>query len=224
MKIQVPTSINDITLEQFQKYSLVNIEGADKEFLVHKTIEIFCGVDIKTVSKFPIKDATEIVTDIHAVLDQNVPFTDRFEMNGIEYGFIPDLAAMSLGEYIDLEEGLKDTKEFHKAASVMYRPITKSYKELYSIEGYDASIERQRLMRSAPVGIISSAVVFFYNIANELLQASQSYSLQMEETAKTILGKDNSQQNTDGSAAYMHYLEVMRQNMAQLQNLITLKL
>lgn len=221
MKIQVPTDINDITLEQFQRFSKINTEDQDEEFLLHKTIEIFCGVDIALVSKFPIKDVKDIVEDVMAVLDQKAPFTDRFELDGVEYGFIPDLPAMSLGEYIDLEDGLKSTDEFHKAASVMYRPIKKSFNELYSIDGYDASVDRQRLMKGAPVGIISAAVVFFYSIVNELLVASQSYSQKELMKAKTTLEKDNSVLNMAGSVAYTHFVEVIRQNINQLQSSTT---
>ena len=212
MKVQVPTDLNDITLEQFQKYALVNIEGADEEFLIHKTIEIFCDIDIKVVSKFPIKDAKEIVEDINAVLNQDKKFQDRFEMNGTTYGFLPVLEDMSLGEYIDLEEGLKDTKEFHKAAAVMFRPVTKEFKELYAIEGYEVSLERQSAMKQAPVGVISSAIVFFYNIANELLKDSQNYSARELQRVKTIVEKHNLEPNTVGLAAFTHLLEVMLQN------------
>ena len=215
MKVSVPTHINDITLLQFQKYSKINTEDQDEEFLIHKTIEIFCNVDIRVVSQFPIKDAKEIVEDIHTVLDQTVKFTDRFTLEGVEYGFIPDLSAMSLGEYIDLEDGLKDTKEFHKAAAVMYRPVVKSFKELYTIDGYDASLDRQALMLDAPIGIISSAVVFFYSIVNELLEGSQNYSKSLLEIAKTTLEKDSSVQNMAGLPAYTHLAEVMLQNTSK---------
>mgnify|MGYP003663949492 FL=1 len=215
MKVSVPTHINDITLLQFQKYSKINTEDQDEEFLIHKTIEIFCNVDIRVVSQFPIKDAKDIVEDIHTVLDQTVKFTDRFTLEGVEYGFIPDLSAMSLGEYIDLEDGLKDTKEFHKAAAVMFRPVVKSFKELYTIDGYDASLERQALMLEAPIGIISSAVVFFYSIVNELLEGSQNYSKSLLEIAKTTLEKDSSVQNMDGLPAYTHLAEVMLQNTSK---------
>ena len=215
MKVSVPTHINDITLLQFQKYSKINTEDQDEEFLIHKTIEIFCNVDIRVVSQFPIKDAKEIVEDIHTVLDQTVKFTDRFTLEGVEYGFIPDLSAMSLGEYIDLEDGLKDTKEFHKAAAVMFRPVIKSFKELYTIDGYDASLERQALMLEAPIGIISSAVVFFYSIVNELLEGSQNYSKSLLEIAKTTLEKDSSGQSMAGLPAYTHLAEVMLQNTSK---------
>ena len=46
MNISVPTKINDITLEEFQRFDKINIENQDSDFLLHKTIEIFCGVDI----------------------------------------------------------------------------------------------------------------------------------------------------------------------------------
>ena len=94
-------------------------------------------------------------------MSQETPHTTQFELEGVKYGFIPDLSQMSLGEYIDLEEALKETKSFHKAMSVMYRPIVKSFSNLYTVETYDASVERQEIMKSAPLGIASSAVVFF---------------------------------------------------------------
>lgn len=215
MKVLVPTSINDITLEQYQRFSKINTENQDEEFFIFKTIEIFCGIDMKTISKFPFKDAKSISEDIIAVLDQNVPFTDRFELEGVRYGFIPDLQAMSLGEFIDLEENLRDPQNFHIAASVMYRPVTKEYKELYAIDGYEASKKAQLDMKSAPIGIISSAVVFFYNIVNELLMVSRDFSQKEEEKIRTILGKLNSLPNMDGSIASTHLLKAMQQSILQ---------
>ena len=216
MDILVPTSINDITLEQYQRFALINTEDQDQEFFIHKTIEIFCNVDLKTINKFPIKDAREISEDILAVLNQNVPFTDRFELDGVKYGFIPDLQQMSLGEFIDLEDSLKSAKDFHKAASVMFRPIKKEFKNLYSIEPYEASRDMQELMKKAPIGIISASIVFFYTIVNELLMVSKVFSETELREAMTIVEKVNSQRNTVGLTQYTHYVEVLRQNMEKL--------
>ena len=213
MKIQVPTHINDITLEQYQKFALINTEEQDKEFFMFKTIEIFCGVDIALVSKMRLSDAESISNEVLEVLQQNVPFTNKFELDGVKYGFIPDLQAISLGEFIDLEEGLSKDKDFHKAASVMFRPIVKEFGELYTIEGYEASTEAHHIMKQAPVGIISAAIVFFYNIANELLKASQDFSSQEKEEAMTILEKLNSQRSTGGLTLSTLYVEAMLQNI-----------
>jgi len=213
MKIQVPTHINDITLEQYQRFALINTEEQDKEFFMFKTIEIFCGVDIALVSKMRLSDAESISNEVLAVLQQNVPFTNKFELDGVKYGFIPDLQAISLGEFIDLEEGLSKDKDFHKAASVMFRPIVKEFGELYTIEGYEANTEMHHVMKQAPVGIISAAIVFFYNIAKELLKASQDFSSQEKAEAMTILEKLNSQKSTGGLTLSTLYAEAMLQSI-----------
>ena len=213
MKIQVPTHINDITLEQYQRFALINTEEQDKEFFMFKTIEIFCGVDIALVSKMRLSDAESISNEVLEVLQQNVPFTNKFELDGVKYGFIPDLQAISLGEFIDLEEGLSKDKDFHKAASVMFRPIVKEFGELYTIDGYEASTEMHHVMKQAPVGVISAAIVFFYNIAKELLKASQDFSSQEKAEAMTILEKLNSQRNTGGLTLSTLYAEAMLQSI-----------
>ena len=213
MKIQVPTHINDITLEQYQKFALINTEEQDKEFFMFKTIEIFCGVDIALVSKMRLKDAESISNEVLNVLQQNVPFTNKFELDGVKYGFIPDLQAISLGEFIDLEEGLSKDKDFHKAASVMFRPIVKEFGELYTIDGYEANTEMHHVMKQAPVGVISAAIVFFYNIAKELLKASQDFSNQEKEEAMTIVEKLNSQRSTGGLTLSTLYAEAMLQSI-----------
>ena len=215
MKIQVPTHINDITLEQYQRFALINTEEQDKEFFMFKTIEIFCGVDIALVSKMRLSDAESISNEVLAVLQQNVPFTNKFELEGVKYGFIPDLQSISLGEFIDLEEGLSKDKDFHKAASVMFRPIVKEFGELYTIDGYEASTEAHHIMKQAPVGIISAAIVFFYNIAKELLKASQDFSSQEKAEAMTILEKLNSQRSTGGLTLSTLYAEAMLQSISK---------
>ena len=215
MKIQVPTEINDITLEQYQKFALINTEEQDKEFFMFKTIEIFCGVDISIVSKMRLKDAESISNEVLEVLQQNIPFTNKFELEGVKYGFIPDLQAISLGEFIDLEEGLADSKSFHKAAAVMFRPIVKEFGELYTIDGYEASTEMHHVMKGAPLGVISAAIVFFYNIVKELQTDLKDYSREKAQETKTIVEKLNSQKSTGGLTLSMLYAEAMQQSIEQ---------
>jgi hypothetical protein len=199
MDIKVPTLLSDITVEEFQRFHAVQSnEDNDQDFLLYKTIEIFCGLDIQDVLKFPQDQAEAIALEIAEVLSQPASFKSRFTLNDIEYGFIPNLEKLTLGEYIDLETYLVDTKNLHKAAAVMYRPIIKNYKELYTIMDYEGSKEHSDLMKQAPIDVISQAVVFFYNLGNELLMASQNCLLEQETEIVTILEKLNSVKNTDG--------------------------
>jgi len=199
MDIKVPTLLSDITVEEFQRFHAVQSnEDNDKDFLLYKTIEIFCGLDIQNVLKFPQDQAEAIATEIAEVLGQPASFKGRFKLNDIEYGFIPNLEKLTLGEYIDLETYLVDTKNLHKAAAVMYRPIIKDYKGLYTIMDYEGLKEHSDIMKQAPIDVISQAVVFFYNLGNELLMASQNSLLEQETEIVTILEKLNLGKSTDG--------------------------
>jgi hypothetical protein len=215
MELKVPTKINDIPLQEYQRYAKVNVPDADQEFLMHKTIEIFCEVDIRDVAKLPLKTAEELVEEITNVLNEENSFTSRFTLEGTDYGFIPDLEKITLGEYIDLEEGLKDPASFHKAAAVMFRPIRKQYKELYTIEPYTADTAEIEKMKGAPLGVISAAVVFFYNIVNELQAASLPYSKTLLTESKTTLERVNSQQNTGGLTASTLLVREILQSMKE---------
>lgn len=202
MKVNIPTDLDAITVEQYQKFMAANTEDADKEFLMLKTVSIFCGVDMREVAQFPLDVVEEIVAEITAVLNQNKPFEQFFEMDGVEYGFIPDLEAITIGEYIDLETGLQEDKDLHKAAAVMYRPIKRRKGELYTIQPYKGDNASAALAKGFPMGVVTSAVVFFYNIAKELLmdfQASSKKELRRKdlETIQQIL---NLAKNGDGMA------------------------
>lgn len=216
MKIEIPTSIDDIKLEEYQKYALAAKGDSEEDFLLFKTISIFCGVDMGTVSKFPIKDAAEISGEIVEVLNQQRPFKDTFEMEGIEYGFIPNLEEMTLGEYIDLENFLKDPKDLHKAAAVMYRPITKRFNNFYDIETYSGNVRDHEIMKKAPLGIVSAAVVFFYRLGNELLMDFLASLTRMERETETIVGKDSLRHNMVGLTQYMLYPEETQLNSKEL--------
>ena len=211
MKLQIPTLLNDITVSEYLKFIEVNKEDADEEFLIHKTISIFCGISMKDVLTMDARESQDIALEIYAVLNQKASFVDRFELNGVKYGFIPNLEDLSLGEYIDLETYLKEQKNLHKVAAVMYRPIIKEYDGLYDIEGYNSNLKAQELMKQAPIGIISQAVVFFYNIANELLMGlNRSLTAQEEEMAQGITQQRvNSHLNTVGSTQSTFLQKVM---------------
>ena len=214
MKLQIPTNINDITVGEYLKFIEVNKEDADEEFLIHKTISIFCDIPMKDVLTIDAKQAQDIALEIYAVLNQKAEFVDKFELNGIQYGFIPNLEDLSLGEYIDLETYLKDQKNLHKVAAVMYRPITKKYSDLYDIENYSANLRSQQDMKDAPIGIISQAVVFFYNIVNELLKDFPHYlEKEAKEVQETIQQEVNSQLSTDGLTQSTYLAKVMSETL-----------
>ena len=125
IEINVPTSLNEITLEQYQKFLKVAEENQEGSFLNAKMIEIFCGIDLKDTFKIKITDMNEIIKILNDLLEIKPELINRFTLNNQEYGFIPILEDISLGEYIDIENFMQNWDEMHKAMCVLYRPNSK---------------------------------------------------------------------------------------------------
>jgi len=173
--IYVPTSLSEITLEQYQKFEKINTEeNQDTNFLMHKTVEIFCNLDLKDVAKIKYNSVKSIIDDLNNLFVKSSDLIPTFKMGGLEYGFIPVLDDMTLGEYIDLDDTFGSWDTMHKAMSVLYRPITLERNGKYQIEEYKGG-DNADDMKRMPLDVVMSAMVFFWNLNNELLQTTLNY-------------------------------------------------
>jgi len=175
VKIQVPESLREISLEQYQTYNKINTEqNQNSNFLLHKTIEIFCNLNLQNVIKVEYNSVVKVAKMINDLFNQDVKLVPTFTMNGVGYGFIPDLDKITLGEYIDLDNTLSDWNNMHKAMAVLYRPIKDTLKEKYIIEDYKGS-EGAEKYKQMPLDIVMGSILFFYNLKNELLKTTLKY-------------------------------------------------
>ena len=215
VKIKVPETLSEITLGQYQKFVKVNTDVNQGDFLMQKMVEIFCNVKLSHVLLIKFTSIHEIVAHLNDLFDKEHKLIPTFTIEGIEFGFIPDLEEMTFGEYVDLEAHLQDWDNMHKAMSVMYRPITRKKGDKYEIAPYDATPQHWDIMKFAPVDAVLGAVVFFYNLGNELLQAIPNY---LEgEIATLMQNSPNSQKLGDGITASMRSLRETLSDLTVLQ-------
>jgi len=165
----IPDTLSEITLGQYQKYLKYQKDNDDENFLAIKMIEVFCGLRNQTVRAMKaksIRDITRILTDM---FNEKPELVKQFQMKGVTYGFIPDLENMSFGEYIDLDTFIGDHQNIHKAMAVLYRPITQSYKDKYTIEKYTG--DKYEEMVHMPMDAVLGSILFFYHLGMELSTA-----------------------------------------------------
>lgn len=167
LTLNIPESLNEITLDQYQQWLKV-AEGKDLDnFLQQKMIEIFCGVTLKQVMQIKAKDIESIVAQISKLFNEkNSKFIDRFNYQDKDFGFIPKLDDMTFGEYVDLDNYLADWQLMHKAMSVLYRPITFKKKNQYLIEEYETADKYN--MKQMTLDVVFGSMVFFWKLKNEL--------------------------------------------------------
>ena len=192
MEITIPENINEIKVKHFTKLRILGEDATEADI-----VSIFCEIPVNIVNNMALEDVRSVSKDILDVLEVNTQFNKKFTLNGVKYGFIPNLEKISTGEYIDLQNYLTNPEDLHKAAAVMFRPITKEYGKYYDIAPYTGSGADE--MKDAPLGVINGALVFFYDLVNDLLKhIPTSFRKEILETLKTSQPLDNSLRDTDG--------------------------
>jgi len=219
LQIEIPETLNEIRLEQYQKYMKLITNNEASEFVNQKTIEIFCNLPLKDIAKINYKSVSEVLEHLNELFEKKQSFKQKFELGGKQFGFIPDLENMTFGEYVDLDEYLKDIDNWHKAMAVMFRPIKKDMKGLYQIEDYNGTEQYAEVMKFAPLDVVLGSMVFFYHLSNELLNAMINYlQVAVTEHSETIQEKANLLPNGVGINQYMELLKDNLQSLTKLQD------
>ena len=197
MKINIPTSLQDITLNQFVEFQ--NSEQTNQDL-----VSIFC--EIENTNLLQLKDFQEITEMVATALNSNPNFYRRFIYKGTHYGFIPKLDNLSTAEYIDLEMYMAKPETFYKAMSILYRPVVK-YKRnwfkktepFYDIAPYTGTNE---IFKDAPSEFYLGACAFFFDLLNDLESYTLDYSMSILKKSKQ--GRAYLTQNGEGMLASGH--------------------
>lgn len=216
IKIIVPSKLSEITLEKYQKFAKLNTEqNEDSSFMMHKTVEIFCGLELKDIAKIKYKYVKDILSDLDKLFSVKHNLIPTFKLNGLEYGFIPVLDDMSLGEYIDLDENFSDWDKMHKAMSVLYRPITLKKDDRYQIEEYKGVNENLKKM---PLDVVMGSMVFFWNLNSELMTTTLNYLKREANNSLTIQQVRDLERSGVSISQSMESLKEMLPSLTPLQN------
>jgi hypothetical protein len=209
VEIQIPSSLSEITLEQYQKFTKINTdENQDSSFLMHKTVELFCNLNLQDIAKIKFIYVQEILNDINNLFEPKQDLIPTFNLNGVEYGLIPVLDDMTLGEYIDLDETFTDWDTMHKAMAVLFRPVSFKKGDRYQIEDYEG-LDKAELMKQMPLDVVMGCMFFFWSLNEELLKTTLNYLSQEVPNQLTTEQLKTLAKNGDGSIAYGNYLTQM---------------
>jgi hypothetical protein len=158
-----------MTIEQYMKILLlVEIYKDDNDKINQGIYNIFQYQDKTDVEK------KMLIINIFDKIQLNEEFIQRFIFDGIEYGFIPNLSKITTQEYLDLDRLLREGKHLNKIASILYRPITKSFNEYYDIEPYESYGKYEKIMNDVDSIIIVGALDFIKQLTLSLVQSTNN--------------------------------------------------
>lgn len=214
--INVPDSLNEITLYQYQKFERLIQNNEASHFVNQKTIEIFCDIELKDVARIRIADIDSLLVHLNTLLQAKPKLTRTFKLGIYEFGFIPKLEDITSGEFIDLETYLSDTETLHKAMAVLFRPIKSKVKDLYIIEEYEAADKYAEVLKYMPLDIALGSMLFFWTLLNDCGNALSHYiqnEVEQSEQAKQVLEK-----NGVGINQFTQQLKAIFSDSIQLPN------
>ena len=201
--IKVPSTLRDIKLKEWQRFQEVldnNKDNDNNDFLELKMLQIFCGMDLKSVKNIKLSAFEEIIEHINVIFSSKNKRINSFKLRGVdgvevEFGLIPNLDDMSYGEFTDLENYIYDKKNAHRAMAVLYRPIQYRKGDTYHIQRYKGSEHLSEIMKDAPLDVYLGVQVFFYNLARKLGDYTMDYTLNqlsqvVEEESESLLEKN----------------------------------
>jgi len=214
LKLEVPASLDDVSLRDYKHYLKIQDNNKDDKFLAAKMIEIFCNAPLKQVLRMKLKDTEKICKMLEEVFKSKPVLVRRFKVGKTEYGFHPSLDDLSLGEYIDLDTFIGDWDNIEKAMNVLYRPIKHKFQDRYSIKDYNVKIDDSLL--DMPMSAVTSSVFFLMNLGLDLSKNMTNY-LDKKQT-KALTDYLILEENGGGINQFTNSLEEILQDLKISQN------
>lgn len=219
-EIKVPTDINEIPLKSYLEFVKVVKNSNDEKFMCEKMVQIFCGIRLKNVFYIKWSDIQDIVIHLNKLFAEKPKFENTFTIQGVKFGFIPNkLEDISFGEYIDLENNLKDLQDLNKALAVMYRPVTLTKGDKYQIENYESTANYSQVMNFCPLGIALAAHSFFFHLTNDLLISTRTYLKKQMTNKELTKALADEPSLTNIGAGTLQYTQLVKKILDDLERL-----
>jgi hypothetical protein len=179
----------DVTIETYSK--LMTFTNGTKSSEAIETLTELSNIPKELLKQLELKHIVLMLEKLsHLQSQEDTTLKNIIEINGVEYGFMPDLDSISLGQYADIETFIKNgiDKNLPELMAVLYSPIKLKKNDIYIIEPYDGDIRlRAEEMKQMSATQVHSALVFFYHFGSVLLTTLQLSLIEVLQGMKTQL-------------------------------------
>ena len=224
--------INDfLSLDQYAKIYKIKDLFNDQYFAA-KLINLMTDCPIEDLLKCDYEEINYLSAYILTLLplDKNQKFVDRFEIDGVHYGFFPNWQDLTFAEYIDMDTiSTKPPDELlemiHILAAIMYRPIEHEIsKHNFIIEDYDVKkmVPRSEIFKKKmDIKILLGAQVFFckfvkryslYTLASSIPKMNFWKKIHLMWKSRKIVKQAASKKLMDGSSSSIELLQMILAN------------
>jgi len=194
LTIEIPTSWADVTLEKYLalQSDLENYKD-DEEAQTALMLYHLCGLDAAYIKSLSTESYHKIKDKLNGFISpEGIDLTTFITIDGVEYGFEPNLSKIAYGAYADISQydTIAIDKNWAKTMSILYRPVQRKQYGKYEIAPYDGILDEESFLK-VTMDVHFGAWFFFVRLQMDLLKDTLNSLKEMElpHNIKSILEK-----------------------------------
>ena len=193
IKLVVPTDWSAIKLSKYLALRKDMESYSDNEEAIFACLlHHLCEFPVEYIEQMDIDTYIGIKKDVTKFFNKiDLPLHRFIKIDGVEYGFEPNLSNMAYGAYVDISKyetiGIDD--KWAEIMSILYRPVTQKMGALYDIKTYNGNIDKELFM-DVPMDVHFGALFFLINLQADLLKGipkSLTESMELPRSIQLIL-------------------------------------
>ena len=179
IKVSIPADYASITVKQYVEYHTAKSD-------IEKLIAI-SNLTKEQAEQIPFQHVPTLLLAFQEVLqNETAKFFETIIIKDKEFGFIPDLYSISMGEYADISTWSSDINaNMVKIMGTLYRPISSRVGSKYTIVPHNKQLreQAQQYVEQMTLEQFNGALLFFSTLLKELNSTSLDY---LENELKTL--------------------------------------
>ncbi len=171
IKISIPADYSSLTVKQYVDYYAAKND-------IEKLVSI-SNLSKERVEQIPLQHLPTLIAAFEETLMQeSAKFFETITIKDKDFGFIPDLYAISMGEYADISTWASNVNvNMVKIMGTLYRPIDKRVGSNYTIVPHNKQNRElvQGYVEQMTLEQFNGALLFFSTLLKKLNDTSLDY-------------------------------------------------
>ena len=176
IKIEVPTKWSAVSLKKYLDLRKdLDTYSGEEEAITACLFHHLCDFPLEYIQQLNIDTYIAIRQDLISFFNNiDLPLQKFITVDGVQYGFEPDLSRMAYGAYVDISkyETFEINEKWAEIMSILYRPVINTTGKLYDIKAYDGNIDGEKFM-DVSMDIHFGTLFFLKTLLKDLLKDTQ---------------------------------------------------
>ena len=187
--LKVPTSWEAVTLKDYLALRKdMETYSDDQEAITACLFHHLCRFPVQYLNQMDIDTYVNIKKDLESFFNKAEHPLKRFiTIDGVEYGFEPNLSNMAYGAYVDISkyETVGVDEKWAEIMSILYRPVIKKTGALYDTKVYDGELYPEKFMEVG-MDVHFGALFFFKSLLEDLQKDTLNSLMESTELPRSI--------------------------------------